>query len=155
MVAPSASQTSQGAVMATRPARDAFRHMETSGLPYLTQVKIMATTVATEGAMVVATNTEPISSMEVAAAPLKPYQPSQRINTPRHPIGRLCPGNAFTFVILPLLSFTNLPIRGPTIAAPIKAQIPPTIWIQLEPAKSWNPICAKKPPPHVQCASMG
>ena len=88
--------------MATRPARDAFRHMETSGLPYLTQVKIMATTVATEGAMVVATKTEPISSMEVAAAPLKPYQPSQRINTPRHPIGRLCPGNAFTFVILPL-----------------------------------------------------
>ena len=49
----------------------------------------MATTVATDGAIVVVTNIEPISSIEVAAAPLKPYQPSQRMNTPRQPIGRL------------------------------------------------------------------
>ena len=46
-IAPKASQTSQGAVIATRPARDAFRHIETSGLPYFTQVMIIATTVAT------------------------------------------------------------------------------------------------------------
>ena len=88
---------------------------------------IIATTVATAGAIVVVTNMEPSSETVVAAAPLNPYQPSQRINTPRQPIGRLCPGNAFTFSTLPSLPFTNLPIRGPRIAAPINAQIPPTI----------------------------
>ena len=113
--------------MATRPAREAFRHMDTSGLPYLIQVKIIHITVATAGAIVVVTKTEPSCSTEVHAAPLNPYQPSHRINTPRAPIGRLCPGNACTFVILPLLSFVNLPMRGPRIAAPINALIPPTI----------------------------
>ena len=34
-MAPEAVDTSQPAVMPTRPAREAFRHMETSGLPYL------------------------------------------------------------------------------------------------------------------------
>ncbi len=84
--------------MATRPAREAFKHIETSGLPYFTQVRIMVTTVAMAGAMVVVTKMEPSSSTEVAAAPLKPYQPSHRMKTPSAPIGRLCPGNAFTFV---------------------------------------------------------
>ena len=37
-VAPTASSASQPAVMPTRPAREAFRHMETSGLPFLIQV---------------------------------------------------------------------------------------------------------------------
>ena len=141
--------------MATRPAREAFKHIETSGLPYFTQVRIMVTTVAMAGAMVVVTKMEPSSSTEVAAAPLKPYQPSHRMKTPSAPIGRLCPGNAFTFVTLPVLSFTNLPIRGPSIAAPIRAEIPPTMWMQLEPAKSWKPIWESQPPPHVQCASIG
>ena len=127
MIAPKASQTSHGAVIATRPARDAFRHMETSGFPYFTHVRIIVTTVATAGAIVVVTKMEPSSSIEVAAAPLNPYQPSQRMNTPRQPIGRLCPGKALTFVTFPSLSFTNLPIRGPSIAAPIRAEIPPTI----------------------------
>ena len=89
MIAPVTSVTSQGAVIATRPAREAFRHIDTSGLPYLIQVKIIHTTVAIAGATVVVTNTEPSCSTLVHAAPLKPYQPSQRINTPRHPIGRL------------------------------------------------------------------
>ena len=125
--APVTSVTSQGAVIATRPAREALRHMETSGLPYLIQVKIIHTTVAIAGATVVVKNTDPSCSTLVQAAPLNPYQPSQRINTPRQPIGRLCPGNAFTFVIFPSLSFTNLPIRGPNSFAPIKAEIPPTM----------------------------
>ena len=36
--APSASRASHPAVMPTSPAREAFRHMDTSGLPFLTQV---------------------------------------------------------------------------------------------------------------------
>ena len=128
--------TSQPAVIPTRPAKEAFRHMETSGLPYFTQVKIIHTTVAIAGEIVVVTKIEPNCSMLVAAAPLNPYQPSQRINTPRQPIGILCPGKAFTFVILSALSFVNFPIRGPTIFAPINAHRPPTIWMAQEPAKS-------------------
>ena len=64
---PNASVTSHGAVMATSPAREAFRHIETSGFPYLTQVKIMQVTVATAGAIVVVTKMEPNCSREVAA----------------------------------------------------------------------------------------
>ena len=59
MQAPSASVTSQGAVIATKPAREALRHMLTSGLPYLIQVKIMQVTVASAGATVVVRKMEP------------------------------------------------------------------------------------------------
>ena len=38
MAAPSPSSASQPAVMPTRPASEAFRHIETSGLPFLIQV---------------------------------------------------------------------------------------------------------------------
>ena len=44
--------------------------------------------------------------MSVAAAPLNPYQPNQRMNTPRAPIKILCPriGLAFPFLsYLPLV----------------------------------------------------
>ena len=41
------------------------------------------------------------------------------------------------------------------MAAPMRAQIPPTIWIQLEPAKSWKPMALSHPPPQVQWASIG
>lgn len=79
------------------------------------------------GATVVVRNTLASCEPEVHAAPLNPYQPNQRIKHPRHPSGRLCPGNALTFVIFPDLSFENFPIRGPSIAAPMSAEIPPTI----------------------------
>ena len=59
IVAPKASATSQGAVIATRPAKEAFKHIETSGLPYFIQVKIIHTTVATAGAIVVVTKMAP------------------------------------------------------------------------------------------------
>ena len=114
-------------MIATRPAREAFRHMETSGFPYLTHVNTIHTTVATAGATVVVRNTLASCAPSVHAAPLNPYQPNQRIKHPKHPSGRLCPGNALTFVIFPFLSFVNFPIRGPRIAAPISAEIPPTI----------------------------
>ena len=89
IAAPRQSVTSQPAVMATRPAREALRHMETSGLPYFIHVKIMQVTVAMAGETVVVRKMEPSCSTLVAAAPLKPYQPNQRINTPRAPINRL------------------------------------------------------------------
>ena len=115
----------------------------------------MHTTVATEGATVVTRKIVPSCGRLVAAAPLKPYQPSQRIKTPRAPSGMLWPGNALTLMIFPSLSFVNFPIRGPSMAAPTRAQMPPTMWMQLDPAKSWKPICESQPPPQVQWASMG
>ena len=127
MIAPNASVTSQGAVIATRPASEALRHIDTSGLPYLTHVKIIHTTVAIDGAIVVVTNTDASCSFVVQAAPLNPYHPSQRMNTPSAPITMLWPGNAFTLVTFPFSSFSNLPIRAPTIFAPTRAEIPPTM----------------------------
>ena len=150
IIAPSASVTSHPAVIATSPASEAFRHIDTSGLPYLSHVKIIHTTVASAGAIVVVTKIEPSCSTDFAAAPLNPYQPSQRMNTPSAPIVILCPGIAFTFVIFPFLSFVNFPIRGPRIAAPTRALIPPTMWMAHEPAKSWKPICESQPPPQIQ-----
>ena len=38
--APKQSVTSQGAVIATRPASEALRHIDTSGLPYLIHLKM-------------------------------------------------------------------------------------------------------------------
>ena len=113
--------------------------METSGLPYFTQVNTMQVTVAIAGATVVVRKIEPSCSTEVAAAPLKPYQPSHKMNTPRAPMGRLWPGKALTSVTSPCLSRLNLPMRGPRIFAPIKALMPPTMWMAQEPAKSWKP----------------
>ena len=50
------------------------------------------------------------------------------------PKGIEWPGIAFTLVTLPSLLRTYLPIRGPKKMAPIKADIPPTIWIAALPA---------------------
>ena len=104
-----------------------FNDIDTSGFPYFTHVNTIQTTVATAGEIVVVTKIDPNCSTDVAAAPLNPYQPSQRMNTPSAPIVMLCPGIAFTFVIFPFLSFVNFPIRGPRIAAPTRALIPPTM----------------------------
>ena len=76
-------------MIATKPARDAFKHIETSGLPYLIHVKIIHTTVATAGATVVVRKIEPSVFKSVAAAPLNPYQPSHKMNTPSAPIVKL------------------------------------------------------------------
>ena len=149
-MAPIASYESQPAVTPTRPASDALRHIETSGLPFLIHVNIIVTQVATEGAMVVVRKMAASSLAVVAAAPLNPYQPSQRMNTPRAPRGIECPGKAFTFITLPFLSRTYLPILGPTMMAPTSAAIPPTMWMAQEPAKSWKPICESQPPPQIQ-----
>ena len=135
MKEPMTSTFAHPAVTATRPARDPFKDMETSGLPFLIHVKIIALTVATAGATVVVAKICDNCIVSVAAAPLNPYQPNQRMNTPRAPIKILCPRIGLAF---PFLSY--LPIRGPSIAAPMKAVIPPTIWMHADPAKSVNPI---------------
>ena len=118
-------------------------------------VKIIHTTVATAGAIVVAIKIEASCDPVVAAAPLNPYHPNQRMKHPSAPITILCPGNACTFVTFPSLFLVNLPILAPSIAAPIKAVVPPTIWIAHDPAKSWKPRLASHPPPQIQCASIG
>ena len=122
------------AQITTIPASDALRHIETSGLPFLIHVNIIVTHVATEGAIVVVRNTEASSDADVAAAPLNPYQPSHRINTPSAPRVIECPGIALTLITFPALSFTYFPIRGPRKIAPTSAAIPPTMWIAQDPA---------------------
>ena len=94
----------------------------------------MVAQVATAGAMVVVRKIELSSDGVVAAAPLKPYQPSQRMNTPSAPSGMECPGMALIFMTFPFLSFTYFPIRGPRMMAPISAAMPPTMWMAQEPA---------------------
>ena len=74
--------------------------METSGLPYRFQVKIMVTQVATAAARLVLKQTRPVRVMVSSVdrlreePPLKPNQQNQRMNTPRAPAVRLWPGMA-------------------------------------------------------------
>ena len=89
--APIASTFAHPAVIATRPARDPFKDMETSGFPFLIHVYSIAVQVATAGAIVVVAKICDNCMVSVAAAPLKPYHPNQRINTPSAPIRILCP----------------------------------------------------------------
>ena len=57
-------------------------------------MKIIHTTVAVAGAIVVVIKMDASCGPVVAAAPLNPYHPNQRMKHPRAPITRLCPGNA-------------------------------------------------------------
>ena len=52
----------------------------------MSRILIIEDEEAIAGAMVVVTKMDPSCSTLVAAAPLKPYQPSQRMNTPSAPI---------------------------------------------------------------------
>ena len=124
--APTALTLAQPAVMATRPAREAFRHMETSGLPFFRQVKIMQVKVAAAGAMVVVPKIRAISPTSDAAAPLKPYQANQRMKQPRAPSVTEWPGIALE-VTLPSDPRVYFPILGPRMIAPTSADSPPTI----------------------------
>ena len=113
-------------MIATSPAREAFNDIDTSGFPYFTHVNTIQTTVATAGEIVVVTKIDPNCSTDVAAAPLNPYHANHKIKHPSAPSVRECPGNAFT-TVFPSFPFVYLPIRGPSIAAPITEAIPPTI----------------------------
>ena len=146
---------SQPAVIATRPANEPFNVIETSGLPYLIQVKIIVVTVATAAAMFVVTKILPADtiaspSMDTVEQPLNPNQQNHKIKQPNAPNVNECPGMALGF---PFLSY--LPIRGPSIFAPISAATPPVMWTAVEPAKSWKPNSDSQPPPQIQWASIG
>ena len=154
--APTGLTISQPAVMATRPARVPLKVMETSGFLYRIQVKIMVAQVATAAAMLVFMNTSEalsmLSSLErlTVLAPLKPNQQNHRINTPVASAVMLWPGMARG-----LPSLVYLPIRGPSIAAPMQAVMPPTICTAVLPAKSWKPRLESQPPPQIQWPEMG
>ena len=118
---------SQLAVIPTRPAKEPFKDIDTSGFLYLTHVIASTVKVATAAARFVVTKILPAvtiasPSMETVDAPLNPNQQNHKINTPSAPIVRLCPGIAFDFPL-----FEYFPIRGPKIFAPTKAATPPTI----------------------------
>ena len=57
IAAPGIDTTSQPAVIATRPASEPLRVMDTSGLPYFIQVIVIATIDETAGATVVVIKT--------------------------------------------------------------------------------------------------
>ena len=83
--APTVSTEAHPAVIATKPARDALRHIPTSGFPSLIHVNIIQTTVAVAGAIVVFIKIDAKLSLFVAAAPLNPYHPNQRMKHPNAP----------------------------------------------------------------------
>ena len=80
---------SHPAVIATKPASEPFKLIATSGLPYFNQVKIITVHVASAGATVVVAKIVANCVPFLAVAPLNPYQPNQRMNTPKAPIVRL------------------------------------------------------------------
>ena len=86
-VEPIASKAAHPAVTPTKPAKQALMHIETSGFLFLIQVKIIVVTVATAGAIVVFKKMVANSLADVAAAPLKPYQPNHKMKAPRAPKG--------------------------------------------------------------------
>ena len=91
--------------------------------------------------------TVPAASCE---PPLKPNQPSHRMNVPSVASARLDPGIGTTRP-----SAAYLPRRGPSAMAPARAAKPPAACTSVEPAKSLKPSSARNPPPHCQDASIG
>src|SRR5690606_29971188 len=82
----------------------------------------------------------PMASCE---APLKPNQPSQRMNVPSVASGMDEPGSGWTAPSGPYL-----PLRAPSTSAPASAAQPPTEWTMVEPAKSEKPMASSQPWPH-------
>ena len=126
--APVTLTRSHPAVIATSPAREPFRVIETSGLPYRIQVSSMTVVVAAAVAMFVVTKirlaVSSVSSplIETVEQPLNPNHANQRMNTPRAASVRLWPGIALTEPSSPYF-----PMRAPRNFAPISAQTPPTM----------------------------
>jgi hypothetical protein len=58
------------------------------------------------------------------------------MNTPSAPSVMEWPGMAREIFLPVFASATYLPMRGPSIAAPMKEVMPPTMWMAEEPAKS-------------------
>lgn len=75
----------------------------------MTQLVTMAAMAAATAAKVVVEKIAATSATVPRAAPLKPYQPNQRVNTPRAPSVMLWPGMALD---LPLASYLPMRHRG-------------------------------------------
>ena len=135
-IAAQGSTTAQGAVMATNPPSAPFsvRPMSKCGERPLDR-KAQHTAPA-PAARVVFTATFAASAANPPVRPsvepgLNPYQPNQRMKTPSAARLMLWPGIGLMEPSLPYL-----PIRGPTMIAPIRPAKPPTMCTTPEPAKS-------------------
>ena len=123
--APHGSIWSQPAVIATRPAKGAFNIMETLGFLYLIQV--INRTVIVEAAAAILEDRNTLDAVTIVSESatmveqaLNANQPNHRTNVPIPANVRECAGISLDFLFL-----SYLPIRGPRIAAPTRAMIPP------------------------------
>src|SRR6056297_131353 len=153
--APKSVGASGSAVIDTRPASAPLSTMVRSGFLYMTCVRISAVTAPAAAAMLVlakmrlTSETSPTVPIASCEPPLKPNQPSHRMNVPRVASARLDPGIGFTRPSL------YLPRRGPSTITPARAAQPPTECTTVEPAKSEKPISDSQPPPHCQEPEIG
>lgn len=121
--------------MPTRPAREAFRHMETSGLAAAHPGEDHAGEGGHGGGKGgVAQDLGQLGGIcgggAVEAVPAEPED-----EAPQRAHGQGVPGDGVDLDAAVLFR-VYLPIRGPSIHAPIRAASPPTMWITEEPAKS-------------------
>ena len=144
------------AVMETSPASPPFRPTIRSIRPKNSRETDSAVITPAAAAKLVLISTTLIATASVAVPraswdpPLKPNQPSHRMNTPSVTSTTLDGGVARTPP-----SLRNLPSLGPTTRMPARAAQPPVLWTMVEPAKSWNPIAASQPPPQVHAPTIG
>ena len=144
------------AVMATSPASAPFSAIVRSALPNQSRDSSNANTNPPAAAIFVLTKT---SATELASLtsetlssepPLKPNQPSQRINVPSVASGRLQPGMALTCPPGPYL-----PLREPSSSTPASAAAAPHKCTVPDPAKSRKPPALRNPPPQFQKPCTG
>src|SRR3990167_854292 len=139
--APQGSTLLEPAHMATRPPSVPNKVASTSNfLRFLNHPKSRQVTPPAPAAMLVFIIVRPtLASILRAEPPLKPNQPNQRKKVPMVARGILCPP-----ILLAVPSLLYLPILGPTIMAPARANQPPTECTTVEPAKSIKPSLANQ-----------
>ena len=129
----------QDGVMATRPATTPDAAPRDVGCPWRIFSVTSQLSMAAAGVTRVLTQMRPACSAVVAAPPLKPNQPNQRMAAPIMMKGTLC-GRW-------LGSLAN-PWRFPTISARTKAAVPELTSTTAPPAKSitWPKTAVRAPP---------
>src|SRR5262245_50076866 len=142
----------QGAVIATRPARQPLTDIPRSGLPSHIQFSAVAESKAVNAAVFVVMKMCAIAfgSAAIVEPGLNPNQPSHRTKQPMTPEVMLWPGIGLTLPPGPYL-----PRRGPSTRMPASAAQPPTLCTTVDPAKSQNPAVASQPPPQIQWPVIG
>ncbi len=138
----------QGAVIATRPARQPLRVMERSGLPRIHQATSVALKVAAAAAVLVvmAIRAMAFQSAAMVLPGLNPNQPNHRTKRADRRRGH---------VVARDRSSRDRPCRTCPSAdrargCPARAAHPPTECTTVEPAKSNMPSFASQPPPQIQ-----